>query len=95
MFYATAESASYAREMPNCLREKSKGFELYTSFLSLWADDVGGNVTKLINAHKNIYLAHANIPGRLLQQEFFVRFVATTPHGSTPEQFEAVLAMVR
>ncbi|KAF8501219.1 hypothetical protein JB92DRAFT_3213844 [Gautieria morchelliformis] len=72
--------------MPNPLRAVANGYELYTSFVFLWADDIGGN---------NIYLAHVNVPGRLLQQEYFVRFVATSPHASTPEQFEAVLEMVR
>ncbi|KAF8522366.1 hypothetical protein JB92DRAFT_3081973 [Gautieria morchelliformis] len=86
-------SQSYANAMPNPLRAIADGDELYFRFL--WADDVGGNITKLINAHKNIYLAHANVPGCLLQQEYFVRFVATTPHGTMAEQFEAVLAMVQ
>ncbi|KAF8494495.1 hypothetical protein JB92DRAFT_3126914 [Gautieria morchelliformis] len=81
--------------MPNPLRAVANGYELYTSFVFLWADDVGGNVSKMVNAHKNIYLAHVNVPGRLLQQEYFVCFVATSPHASTPEQFEAVLEMFR
>ncbi|KAF8491433.1 hypothetical protein JB92DRAFT_2753012 [Gautieria morchelliformis] len=81
--------------MPNPLRVVANGYELYTSFVFLWADDVGGNVSKMVNAHKNIYLAHDNVPGRLLQQEYFVCFVATSPHASNPEQFEAVLEMVR
>ncbi|KAF8519952.1 hypothetical protein JB92DRAFT_3112037 [Gautieria morchelliformis] len=79
--------------MPNPLRAVANGYELYMSFVFLWADDVGGNVSKMVNAHKNIYLAHVNVPGRLLQQEYFVRFVATSPHASTLEQFEAVLEM--
>ncbi|KAF8488776.1 hypothetical protein JB92DRAFT_3249859 [Gautieria morchelliformis] len=81
--------------MPNPLCAVANGYELYTSFVFLWADDVGGNISKMVNAHKNIYLAHVNVPGQLLQQEYFVRFVATSPHASTPEQFEAVLEMVR
>ncbi|KAF8492908.1 hypothetical protein JB92DRAFT_3084990 [Gautieria morchelliformis] len=95
LMLVVAGAQSYANAMPNPLRAIADGDELYTSFVFLWADDVGGNITMLINAHKNIYLAHANVPGRLLQQEYFVRFVATTPHGTTAEQFEAVLAMVR
>jgi hypothetical protein len=88
-------SRSWANEMPNPLREVAAGDELFTSFLQPWADDVGGNTTKLISAHKNIYLAHGNVPGRLLQQEYFVRFVSTSPKGTTPEQFEAILGVVR
>ncbi|KAF8578930.1 hypothetical protein K439DRAFT_1648624 [Ramaria rubella] len=68
--------------------------ELYTSFVLVWADDVGGNVTKLINAHRNIYLAQANVPGRLLQQEYFACFVGTSQVASTAGEFEAVKQMV-
>jgi hypothetical protein len=81
--------------MPNPLRELAGGEELYTSFILPWADDVGGNTMKLINAHKNIYLAHANIPGQLLQQEYFVHFVSTSPHATMLEKFEAVLDLVQ
>ncbi|KAF8519465.1 hypothetical protein JB92DRAFT_3292739 [Gautieria morchelliformis] len=75
--------------MPNPLHQAANGDELYTSFMYAWADDVTGNSTKLINAHKNVYLAHANIPGRLLQQEYFVHFISTSPEATTTEQFKA------
>ncbi|KAF8587026.1 hypothetical protein K439DRAFT_1646027 [Ramaria rubella] len=61
------------------------------SHIMTWANNIRGNITKLVNTFKNLYLAHMNLPGHLLQQEFFVRFVATSQHASTPEQFEAVL----
>ncbi|KAF8505046.1 hypothetical protein JB92DRAFT_3084166 [Gautieria morchelliformis] len=72
----------------------ANGDELYTSFIYAWADDVIGNTTKLINTHKNVYLAHANIPGWLLQQEYFVRFISTLPKATMPEQFEAVQGLL-
>ncbi|KAF8579603.1 hypothetical protein K439DRAFT_1648448 [Ramaria rubella] len=81
--------------MPNPLHELAQGDKLFMSFIMTWADDVGGNISKLVNAFKNIYLAHVNLPGHLLQQEFFVRFVAMSQHTSTPEQFEAVLKVIR
>lgn len=68
---------------------------MFSAFLFLWADDVSGNKTKMINAHKNLYASHGNLPGRLLQQEYFVRFVSTSPYAGTPEQFEAVKGMLQ
>ncbi|KAF8480578.1 hypothetical protein JB92DRAFT_2837633 [Gautieria morchelliformis] len=49
---------------------------------------------QLINVHKNVYLAHTNVPGRLLQQEYFVHFVSTSLEAPTPEQFEAVWGVI-
>ncbi|KAF8513305.1 hypothetical protein JB92DRAFT_2830448 [Gautieria morchelliformis] len=88
------ESQTFLERMPNPLHAITKGEELYTSFVFLWADDVRGNTSKLISAHKNIYLAHTNLPGQLLQQEYFVRFISTSPEATTPEQFEAVKEVI-
>ncbi|KIJ40446.1 hypothetical protein M422DRAFT_49166 [Sphaerobolus stellatus SS14] len=87
-------SFSFASQMPNRLRDLAKGDELYTSWVVAWADDVGGNVSKQYNAHKNFYVTHGNLPGQLLQREFHVRFASTSPHASTAEQAKALREMV-
>jgi hypothetical protein len=55
-----------------------------------WADDVSGNRSKQYNAHMNMYLPNINIPHKLLAQEYFVQFCATSPHASSLEQFDAL-----
>lgn len=74
--------------MPNKLAEDE---ELYVVTLPIWCDDVLGNRSKQYNKHINMYAVNSNLPGRLLQQEYFVRFVSTSPHTSSPEQFVAVM----
>jgi hypothetical protein len=80
----------FSESMPNPLRVKADGYELYTVFTSIWADDVSGNRSKQYNKHYNFYMANSSLPGRLLQQEYFVRFVSTSPYASTMEQFSAI-----
>ncbi|KAJ7195227.1 hypothetical protein GGX14DRAFT_404142 [Mycena pura] len=77
-------------QMPDSMRNLADGDDLYVVFIPLWADDVSGNKSKQYNKHMNVYMVNSNLPGQLLQQEFFVRFVSTSPSASSPEQFSAI-----
>ncbi|KAF9025926.1 hypothetical protein BDZ89DRAFT_885777, partial [Hymenopellis radicata] len=43
----------------------------------------------------NFYGSCANLPGRLLQQEFCVDFISTSPHASTAEQFSVIRDQIK
>ncbi|KAJ7939861.1 hypothetical protein B0H13DRAFT_1586819 [Mycena leptocephala] len=52
-------------------------------------------MTCLVPAVNNVYIANANLPGQLLQQEYFVRFVSTSPHAGALEQLKVVVNQVK
>ncbi|KAJ7062516.1 hypothetical protein C8F01DRAFT_986105 [Mycena amicta] len=82
--------------MPNPLREKvDEDEDLYVVMIPLWADDVSGNKSKQYNKHINVYMVNSNLPGQLLQQEYFVRFVSTSPNATSPEQFSALKEQIQ
>lgn len=89
------ESVWLRKQMPNPLRTVAEGDDIYTVFINVWADDVSGNVSKQMNPHKNIYVTNASLPGRLLQQEFHVKFVSTSQHASTAEQMDAIRELTK
>ncbi|THU86209.1 hypothetical protein K435DRAFT_822219 [Dendrothele bispora CBS 962.96] len=81
--------------MPNPKRALvGKDEDLYVVMIPIWADDVSGNKSKQYNKHINLYTQNSNLPARLLQQEYFVNFVSTSPHASAPEQFAEIRKII-
>ncbi|KAK6975043.1 hypothetical protein R3P38DRAFT_2582879 [Favolaschia claudopus] len=82
--------------MPNDMRKLVNDNEdLFVVMVSPWADDVSGNKSKQYNKHMNMYTANGCLPGRMLQQEYHVHYVSTSPHASSAEQFAAFRDQVK
>ncbi|KAI0264584.1 hypothetical protein BC834DRAFT_804009, partial [Gloeopeniophorella convolvens] len=81
--------------MPHPMRALANGKPFFCVWIKLWGDDVSGNRSKQWNKHWNWYLAHAGIPKRLLNQEYFVRFVSTSPHAGILEQGVGICEQIR
>ncbi|KAJ7253007.1 hypothetical protein B0H12DRAFT_1017789 [Mycena haematopus] len=82
--------------MPNEMRKLvAEGEDLFVVMASPWADDVSGNKSKQYNKHMNMYTGNGCLPGRLLQQEYHVHYVSTSPNASSAEQFAAFRDHVR
>ncbi|KAG2145797.1 hypothetical protein DEU56DRAFT_708851, partial [Suillus clintonianus] len=86
----TPSSVKYASLSPNPLREKSNGRMVHTVPLLICMDDVSGNVSKQWNKHHAIYMSNANLPREMLEKEFFVRFVTSSPHAAPMELMRAM-----
>ncbi|KAF8868695.1 hypothetical protein BD779DRAFT_1459482 [Infundibulicybe gibba] len=86
----TANSATWAAKMPHPLREKSQGRRVLAVPLIVFMDDVSGNVSKQWNKHHAIYMSNANLPREMIEKEFCVRFVTSSPHASPMELMAAM-----
>jgi hypothetical protein len=88
-------SAYLTEDMPNPLRKVADGGPLWTSWVDVWQDDVSGNRSKQWNLHNNTCVTHANLPRKMLQSEYYIRFVGTSQHASPIEQATAVQEMIK
>ncbi|OAX30721.1 hypothetical protein K503DRAFT_704902, partial [Rhizopogon vinicolor AM-OR11-026] len=58
--------------------------------LIIFIDDVSGNVSKQWNKHHVVYMSNAAMPRQMLEKEFCVRFVSSSPHASPLELAKGV-----
>ncbi|KAG2099140.1 hypothetical protein BD769DRAFT_1631222 [Suillus cothurnatus] len=86
----TESSKKYAKLEPNPLRTRSQGRMVYAVPLIIFMDDVSGNISKQWNKHHAIYMSNANLPREMLEKEFCVRFVTSSPHAAPMEMMSAM-----
>jgi len=63
---------------------------VYSVPLIIFMDDVSRNVSKQWNKHHAIYMSNANLPREMLEKEFCVRFVTSSPHTAQMELMHAM-----
>ncbi|KAJ6629606.1 hypothetical protein B0H10DRAFT_1776091 [Mycena sp. CBHHK59/15] len=94
-FTDTDSCQTFATHIPKIFCSIDDGEDLFTVWMPFWADDVSGARSKQYQKHINVYAANANLPGQLLQQEYFVRFVSTSPNAGALEQLKVVTEQVK
>ncbi|KAG1720472.1 hypothetical protein EDB19DRAFT_1917940 [Suillus lakei] len=88
-------SASHARLMPNPLQEKSGGHMVLSIPLIVFMDNVSGNISKHWNKHHIVYMSNAAMPHEMLEKEFCIRFVSSSPHTAPLELMQAVTQSIQ
>ncbi|KAF8837376.1 hypothetical protein BDN67DRAFT_1028788 [Paxillus ammoniavirescens] len=58
---------------------------VYAVPLIIFMDDISGNISKQWNKHYVIYMLNVSLPREMLDQEFHVQFVTSSPHASPME----------
>ncbi|KAG1723899.1 hypothetical protein EDB19DRAFT_1915867 [Suillus lakei] len=91
----TESSHKYAKLMPNPLRAKSQGCMVYSVPLIIFMDDISGNISKQWNKHHAVYMSNANLPREMLEKEFCIRFVTSSPHAAPMEMMSAMQESIR
>ena len=78
-------SSNFTTKMPHPLHEKAGTCMVYGVLLIIFMDDVSVNISKQWNKHFVIYISNANMPWEMIEKEFCVRFVTSSPFVSPME----------
>ncbi|KAN0136748.1 hypothetical protein V8E53_005518 [Lactarius tabidus] len=76
--------------MPHPLRAKADSRMVYTVPVIVFMDNASANISKQWNKHIVVYLSNAGLPREMLEKEFCVKFVTSSPNASPMELMRAV-----
>ncbi len=88
-------SQSWSTKMPHSFREKAQGRMVYLVPIIVFMDDVSGNISKQWNKHHVIYMSNGNMPREMIDKEFCVCFVSSSPHATPMELADAMRESIR
>ncbi|KAK7016753.1 hypothetical protein VNI00_018830 [Paramarasmius palmivorus] len=88
-------SAEFAKDMPHRMREKANNKMVYGVPIIGFLDDVSANISKQWNKHHAFYASCGALPRELIEQEFFVIFVSSSPHVPPMEMIRAFMDCIR
>ncbi|KAJ7256585.1 hypothetical protein C8J57DRAFT_1649924 [Mycena rebaudengoi] len=94
IFPLAPQSIDFAEEMPHPLREIAGSRPVYSIPLAIFIDDVSGNKSKQWNKNFSCYMSNGALPRSKLENEFHVRFVATSPFATPLEIMQGVRASI-
>ncbi|KAG8711711.1 hypothetical protein FRC11_002079, partial [Ceratobasidium sp. 423] len=80
--------------MPHPLRVVAGNRPVYSIPLIIFMDDASGNTSKQWNKHWSCYLSNAALPREVLQAEYNVRFVSTSPHATPSELMHGIRSTI-
>ncbi|KIJ68889.1 hypothetical protein HYDPIDRAFT_122720 [Hydnomerulius pinastri MD-312] len=84
----------YSVDPEQVIVKKSGGRMVLTVPLIVFMDDVSGNISKQWNKHHVVYMSNASMPREMLEKEFCVRFVSSSPHAAPLELIRGVKASI-
>ena len=88
VFWANLQQ--YQTKMPHPFWKLHPGHMVYAVSLIIFMDNVSGNISKQWNMHHAIYMSNANLPHEMLEKEFHVHFVTSSPHALPMELMKAM-----
>ncbi|EIW80535.1 hypothetical protein CONPUDRAFT_57827 [Coniophora puteana RWD-64-598 SS2] len=68
---------------------------VYSVPVIVFMDDVSGNMSKQWNKHHAVYMSNGNLPREMVEKEFCVRFVSSSPNAAPMELMRAMRDSIR
>lgn len=89
-YVCSDSSRDFGSRMPHPLRAKADGRMVFTVPVIVFMDDASANISKQWNKHIVVDLSNAGLPREMLDKEFCLKFVTSSPNASPMELMHAV-----